>query len=227
MMTQSKSTRPQQSSFKLAIEKFDALGNREKRLVFFALPCVMLFLMVMLVLEPLYVQIKREQAQIVSQQLQLLNLQETSAALIQSVHQDPDAATKGQIQAIENQLAHADSLFDDELGQLVSPKAMPMLLEQLFERAQGLELMQMESIAPTPVFEDQGQIEETALYRQGIRIRFQGDYFQTRDFFADAERLKWQLYWKSLRYSVDTHPLATTELEVFTLSTSEAFIGVN
>jgi len=104
---------------------------------------------------------------------------------------------------------------------------MPTLVENLFEQAQGLELLYMESIPPTPVFSEEEDTGGIQLFRHGIQITFQGDYFSTRDFFADAETLQWQLYWKFLNYDVQSHPLVTTKMEVFTLSTSEAFIGVN
>ena len=217
----------QSSVFKLLSDKFEALGEREKRLIFFAIPGLVLFVATLLVLEPMYKQIKNAHARAITQQSQLDTLKQTSDELMSEVLRDPDAAVKIQIDALQKQLSQIQASFDSELVHLVPPKAMPILLEQLFERADGLHLIKMESIAPSPVFTEEQGNTPVQLYRQGIRITFQGDYFATRDFFADAETLKWQLYWKFLNYDVHSHPLATTQLEVFTLSTSEAFIGVN
>ena len=218
---------PTYSTYSTLATKFDALADREKRLIFIATPALIFFVMSLLVLEPMVKEIKKAQARAVNQQSQLLNLQETSDALMTEVMRDPDVLVKNQISALQTQLSQIDASFDTELGHLVSPKAMPLLLENLFERAQGLNLIKMESTPPTPVFTEQQTEGDIQLYRQGIRITFQGDYFATRDFFAEAEALHWQLYWKFLNYDVHSHPLATTQLEVFTLSTSEAFIGVN
>ncbi|MFC4701077.1 type II secretion system protein GspM [Glaciecola siphonariae] len=215
------------SSMAVVGEKFEALAPREKRLIFIAIPALVIFVLTLLVLEPMYKDIKNAKARFITQSSQLSTLQQTSAELMSEVQKDPDAAVKRQISALESQLENIQASFDSELVHLVSPKAMPLLLEHLFERAEGLKLIKMESIPPTRVFTDQSEQGAVQLYRQGIHITFQGDYFATRDFFADAETLKWQLYWKYLHYDVHSHPLATTQLEVFTLSTSEAFIGVN
>jgi MSHA biogenesis protein MshJ len=215
------------SSFSQMMHKFDGLAMREKRLIFIAVPALIIFVMTLLVLEPTYLEIQKAKEKTAKQQTQLLSLQETSTELRAEIGKDPDAAIKLQVAALQKQLDQIQASFDSELGHLVSPKAMPILLQNLFEQAEGLELLNMESIAPTPVFTDESKRGDIQLYRQGIQITFQGDYFATRDFFAEAENLQWQLYWKFLNYNVHSHPLATTRLEVFTLSTSEAFIGVN
>lgn len=215
------------SALEQIFAKFDALAMREKRLIFIAVPALILFVMTFLLIEPTYVEVQKVKDQAAKQSGQLQALQTTIAELNGEIGKDPDALVKSQIQALQKQLALIQASFDSELGHLVSPKAMPILLENLFEQAQGLELINMESIAPTPVFSDVADSGGIQLYRQGIQITFQGDYFATRDFFADAESLQWQLYWKFLNYDVHSHPLATTKMEVFTLSTSEAFIGVN
>jgi MSHA biogenesis protein MshJ len=215
------------SSVAQLIEKFEAFAPREKQLIFAAVPILVMVVLGLLLIEPLYKDIQKTQARTQSQLTQLATLKQTSEALMMEVRRDPDDGVKGQINSLQSQLAKIEASFDSELDHLVSPKAMPLLLAHLFERAQGLSLLKMESIAPTPVFDDHVQQDGMQLYRQGIQITFQGDYFATRNFFADAETLKWQLYWKLLHYDVHSHPLATTQLEVFTLSTSEAFIGVN
>lgn len=215
------------SAFAQLLNKFDALAMREKRLIFVAVPSLILFVMALLLIEPLYEDIQKMQARAISKEAQLFNLQQTNAELMAEMRRDPDAAAKNQIAALQKQLTQLQASFNSEIRHLVSPKAMPTLLQNLFEEAQGLELVNMESMPPTPVFSEDLKPGDVQLYRQGIQITFQGDYFSTRDFFADAENLQWQLYWKFLNYNVHSHPIATTRLEVFTLSTSEAFIGVN
>jgi MSHA biogenesis protein MshJ len=214
------------SSMSELFTKFEALAMREKKLIFIATPCLILFVMTLLILEPVYKDIQSAQAKLGAQQSQLDALQQTSNELMVEIKRDPDTYVKEQIDALQRQLDIIAQSFDAELGQLVSPKAMPILLENLFEKAEGLTLLEMQSLAPSPVFNGKSSGQEAPLYRQGIRIRFQGDFFATQGFFADAETLQWKLYWKFLSYDVDAHPMATIELEVFTLSTSEAFIGV-
>jgi MSHA biogenesis protein MshJ len=214
------------SSMAELFDKFEALAMREKKLIFIATPCLILFVMSLLLIEPAYKDIQVAQSRMSAQQSQLDALKQTSDELMLEIKRDPDAYVKQQIEALQRQLNIIAESFDSELGQLVSPKAMPVLLENLFNKAEGLTLLEMQSLAPTPVFTGDSSNQEAQLYRQGIRIRFQGDFFATQGFFTDAETLRWKLYWKFLSYDVDAHPMATIELEVFTLSTSEAFIGV-
>ena len=48
----------------------------------------------------------------------------------------------------------------------------------------------------------------------------------SRRILAELEGLDWRFYWKSFNYNVNEYPLATVELEIYTLSTNRAFIGV-
>lgn len=220
------------SAFAQFSKKFDALAMREKHIIFIAAPALVLFVVALLFIEPMYLEIKTATARTASQQSQLTNLQNTSSVLMTEMLSDPDDALNNQITSLTKQVDHINASFERELSYLVLPTAMPALLQNLFEQAKGLELLKMESMAPSPIFANNNQnqitqLDNVQLYRQGIRLTFQGDYFATRDFFAQAENMPWQLYWKSLNYNVHSHPLAITQLEVFTLSTSEAFIGVN
>jgi MSHA biogenesis protein MshJ len=225
MMSQTNAVE-KKSSLSELLNKFEALAMREKKLIFIATPCLVLFVMSLLILEPVYKDIQSAQAKLGAQQSQLNALQLTSNELMAEIKRDPDATIKQQIEALQRQLDLISQSFAAELGQLVSPKAMPILLENLFDKAKGLTLLEMQSLAPVRVLNGKSNSQEAPLYRQGIRIRFQGDFFATQSFFADAETLQWKLYWKFLSYDVHAHPMATIELEVFTLSTSEAFIGV-
>ena len=54
----------------------------------------------------------------------------------------------------------------------------------------------------------------------------EGRYFAVRDFLARLEQLSDKLYWRSMAYHVKDYPTAEVTLEVYTLSTEKAFIGV-
>lgn len=64
------------------------------------------------------------------------------------------------------------------------------------------------------------------LYRHGIRIVFEGDYFSTLRFVESVEQLPSRLYWNKLDYVVDKYPIAKVELELNTLSINKDFISV-
>ena len=206
-------------------QKFDHLPIRERRLIMLVVPALLLYVGIISAIEPVLTDISKMENNIERANEQRHSLEETQAQLFVEISKDPDEQTKLNLSRMEEKLVALEEQFQKELGQLVPPQAMPVLLEQLFENAEALSLLKMESIAPKSIFTDEQSKKK--LFRHGIRITFEGAYSDTRDFLANAENLGWKLYWKHLQYQVDEHPTATTQLEVFTLSTSEAFIGVN
>ncbi len=204
---------------------YTGLANREKRLVFIAIPSLILFLALMWFVEPQFKTLAKVERQIVYKEEQLSRINATQAELVAELKIDPDEKTKKRIASLQGRLTALEEKFKLELGQLISPQAMPLLLQQLFHNATSLTLLKMESIPPTQLFAELKSNQ--TLFEHGIRLSFEGEYFATRDFLKNAENLGWKLYWRKLDYRVDEHPIAATEVELFTLSTEEAFIGVN
>lgn len=205
---------------------FDKLKGREQKLLFFGIPATVLTVMFLLLIEPKIKVVSKLDSTINSLNKQLDLAKLSSAELSIKANVDPNTAIKQQIMGLEARLQKLNNLFDGELNQLVAPQAMPILLEQLFDKADNLALVSMKSIAPVALFGEQNKPNQQFIYQHGIQITFEGSFFATRDFLASAENLEWKLYWQDLAYQVNQHPQATTTLSLFTLSTSEAFIGV-
>ncbi len=212
------------SLFNRLLLAYENRNASEKRLIFWTVPGLILFIGAIAFIEPVYIEITDINKRVDRVETQKAAFADTKQELFNAALLDPDEQINADIEETEKRLASLKKIFDKELGQLVSPQAMPTLLSQLFEKAGSLRLQKMESIKPVPLFTQNSA--EQKLFQHGIRITFEGGYLDTRDFLAKAEALGWKLYWRYLEYQVDEHPNATTELEVFTLSTSEAFIGV-
>lgn len=226
---------------------FDKLKKREQTLLFFGLPIAMCVAVFLLYIEPEIKKMSQLSTTLPSLKNQLEITRLSNNELLAQAEIDPNVHIGEQIDALKARLNGLNREFEGELSQLVSPKAMPVLLEQLFEQADDLKLLNMKSVPPEVLLvksssnakNENGEVlqdpnnfrsnvtnEESPIYRHGIEITFEGSFFATRDFLANAENLGWKLYWQDLSYSVGEHPLATTSLTLFTLSTSEAFIGV-
>ena len=65
------------------------------------------------------------------------------------------------------------------------------------------------------------------LVKRDVRIRFEGSYLDTRDFLIAAEQMEWKLHWREIQFEVNEFPQAQVDIELFTLSRSEAYINVN
>lgn len=226
------------SLYQRGIEAFDRLQPREQNLLFVIIPATIIAVFILLLLEP---EIKKTQAldkSAVRLQSQLAMSRQSNEELIAQASIDPNDATREQIVNLRNRLNKLNAEFESELNQLISPQAMPVLLEQLFDQADNLTLNNMKSVAPQMLVtkntesSDSGDVKtnkpsQQAIYRHGIEISFEGSFFATREFLKQAESLGWKLYWQDLSYVVGEHPNALTTMTLFTLSTSEAFIGVN
>lgn len=218
---------------------FDGLKKREQNLLFVAIPATVVAVFFLMLIEPEINKAQRLNKSLAALESQMMLGKESSEELFKQASADPNATVTQQIDALQKRLAALNSEFEGELNQLVSPQAMQVLLEQLFSRANNLSLINMKSVAPqilmTNDLNNQSAQSDTSdksvgqqpIFRHGIEITFEGSFFATRDFLAQAEGLGWKLYWQDLSYIVNEHPNAVTKMTLFTLSTSEAFIGVN
>jgi MSHA biogenesis protein MshJ len=103
------------------------------------------------------------------------------------------------------------------------------MLESVLAGSKGLKLIELQSIAPTPILlerPEQGEEPKAGLYRHGVTLIFEGSYFDIQQYLEKLEALPWKFYWKKFDYLVGDYPTASVELEIYTLSTNKAFIGV-
>ena len=64
------------------------------------------------------------------------------------------------------------------------------------------------------------------LYKHGIKLTLSGSYFQLRDYLSQLEELKWTFFWQEFDYKLKEHPQSVLEVELYSLSTKQEFIGV-
>lgn len=226
-------------------KKFSAVSAREQRLVFYALPFVLCFVFVLSLIEPAITKAMKTRAEIQSTKLQLSSISTSLDDVQRELLLDPDIETREQIKAVNQQITATEKRFASELSKLVPPSIMPLVLEQLFNKANKLTLIEMKSIPPRNIFAEdnarakakaeanlnEGEQAETklaapVLFQHGLRVTFEGSYFDTQAFLAEAEKLDWKIYWQEVAYSVKEYPTAQIEIELFTLSTSEAYLNV-
>jgi MSHA biogenesis protein MshJ len=103
------------------------------------------------------------------------------------------------------------------------------MLENVLVGSKGLKLIELQSITPISISLGQSQEGEepiAGLYRHGVTLVFEGSYFDIQRYLEKLESLPWQFYWKKFDYLVGEYPTASVELEIYTLSTNKAFIGV-
>ena len=145
-----------------------------------------------------------------------------------------------QIAALKKQ----EDLIDRELSeyaQLVTPRQMPGLLKEFFEKSNTLKLIGLTKHEVKPAFKkikvavnneqnknaDQTNTAERNIefYRHDFTVNLRGKYFDLAKSLEALEAMNIKIYWDSLEYTVDGYPYADIKLTVYTFSYDKKWIG--
>ncbi|MGY8897368.1 MAG: type II secretion system protein GspM [Paraglaciecola sp.] len=220
--------------------QFLKITQREKLLILFSGVVIIILIGYLLFIEPVNESTTRNEQTISSLQNQLNSLQAQIEVAEYALGNDPNDLLVESLDKLTDKSQDLDLYLQQETVNLVPPTQMPLLLENMLAGSQGVTLVSMQSIAPTPVLSSQTKtvdaesdaesndtvVDEINLYRHGVLLSLRGSYFDIQHYLTRIEGLKWQFYWKRFNYVVTGYPEALVEVELYTLSTSKAFIGV-
>lgn len=155
---------------------------------------------------------------------------EAQVGLLQNqLKADPNVPLRQRLEELRRRIVLLDENLASHTQDLVPAEKMPELLERVLSKSQKLNLVSLDSIAPIQVLkaeETQNTEGNFNLYQHGVRLVLEGRYFEIQHYLEQLEQLPWRFYWKVFSYQVEEYPSASVELELYTLSTSSAFIGV-
>ncbi len=218
-------------------EKFANLSTREQYIILFS----GIFIVFML-FNSLYFEVHTDKQSKVKQSIRQLKVtnQQFQVAIAQAevtMANDPNVAIDAQIKKFEQQLNKVDNRLLSLTNELISPQKMRVALQDLLSKAPGVEIQTFIALQPQPLIsakqqsannsENSKQTEQAInLYRHGIRLTLKGDYFALRNYLKSIEQLPWAFYWQAFDYQVNGYPEATLDIEMYSLSTKQEFIGV-
>lgn len=218
----------------MMIERFKALNSRERNIVLILVIAVVVVLWDTLLFAP----IQRETKQ-VKQQINALNSKINAqkkqlAELVAAANQDPNSELKERRDQLSRAVARMDQRLQALTSNLIPPEQMAEVLEQVLRQNSDLKLIRVTSLPTKKLTGEKtgsgieiATPEETeALYRHGVRLELEGNYFDTLNYLQKLEALPWQVLWSSLQYEVKEYPRAAIRLEINTLSTDAGWIGV-
>lgn len=209
--------------------RFLDLSLREQVLILLSGVVVIGLLAYTFLLEPILGKTARIEKQINAAQLQTAGLGEQIAEVKNKTSIDPNAPVRERIASLNEQLAKLDVQLRQQTSQLVPANQMANMLEGVLVKSNGIKLLELNSIRPTPIYlskQVKDQPREPDLYRHGVSLILEGGYFDIHGYLQTLESLEWQFFWNKFDYQVDAYPKSVVELEIYTLSTSQAFIGV-
>lgn len=232
---------------KLAL-KIDALSTRERAFVFAAAATVLVFLLKLLLLDPVLAKQKQ-----FSQQAK--QDREQSAAMQNQIQQkvalraiDPDASNRARLQALKEQIAQMQASLRDMQNGLVSPDRMARLLEDIVKQNGQLRVMSLKTLpvtsltaalpglapagekaaAPPAAVPERKQVRMAAdeVYRHGLEITLQGSYLDMMHYMAALEAMPWQLFWAGAQLNADNYPKSTLTLTLYTFSLDKKWLNL-
>lgn len=207
-------------------QQFIALTTREKVLVMISGVVLIVFAGFTFVVEPQYIQNKNTKFAEANTQLELQGVQQQVTLLKSALTDDPNIALQSRIDNLNQRIDNLDQEFATQMRELVPAKQMPIVIEKMLVESNRLKLLELTSIPTESVFADDSEYADLPLYQNGVRFVFEGRYAEILDYLETVESFPWQLYWRSFDYQVAEYPNAMITIELFTLSTTPTFMGV-
>jgi MSHA biogenesis protein MshJ len=219
-------------------EQYMQLQLRERRLIFFAVLAMLLWVGTLSVAEPLWRSLQASQQQQKMTLGQMAQLQQQVDAVLQVLNSDPNEQVRSQIAERQQQREQLNQQIKQLTGRYVSPEQMLPLLQDVLKSSPGVKLAQMRSLkpevvqlgAPAPAPATQATTTPSAtapqLYLHKTEIIFSGQYAQLQQLLQKLELLPWQLHWHQLEYKVSEHPQAELRLELETVSEQAEYLRI-
>jgi len=205
-------------------EKFEALTNREKIILVFAVLAGIWFGW-----DYLFYQPNQKKHQALQQKLTSLKQQATDQqlALIKlenSRNIDPNLNNRNKLTALKAEHSRLQELMMHDKS-LVPPQLMAIALSDILNRNNQLSLIKLDTLPATALMESK-QSQPNTIYKHGLSITFSGSYLDTLNYLKALESLPWHFIWESIDYQVIDYPIAETTIRVYTLSFKESWLGV-
>ena len=132
-------------------QKYLALSQRERVLATLAVAVLIIFGGVMLLIDPVTADIERAERQIAGAKTNLVQTNQQIALMQEELRIDPNDKLRDQLEQVQKQINIVDTQFSTQVQDLVPPQQMPALLETVLQKADGLNLLEMTSIAPVDI----------------------------------------------------------------------------
>lgn len=227
--------------------KFENITPREQYLIIISGLVAIIFIAFSFFIDEPLEQTKRIKSQIVQAKLTNQNNLNSIKLLEDALTIDPNIALNKELSQYQAKLGEIDEELLMLTSDLIDPVEMRYALSKLLKLQKGVKIVAFEVLEAqiinteskvdkevsnedtnTNVIADDSLVIDNTinLYRHGIRIRLQGRYFQLASYLTQLENLSWKFFWQSFDYKIKNYPTSELEIEIYSLSTAQEFIGV-
>lgn len=199
----------------------------------------LVYFFIVMINDPAQQQISSLDRQLATVQRRLIEQQTDAASLQLSAVEDPDSFIRERLIGLIEEQELVQENIEQLAGNLVTPNGMTQMLTGVLDSLEGLTLIKVENISPKALTNnlvtvstesDNGTSPQRStgfqVYRHGLVLEFQGDYFNTLRYLLFLEEMDQNFFWDSFQFEQTLWPEARVRLELHTLSSEEGFIGV-
>lgn len=150
---------------------------------------------------------------------------------------DPNSQVRKELAALQQRLRRVDQEVGVLSQDLVEPQQMLSLLNSVLDTRQGLRVLSAKSLdvellsldlkadADQPIKEEAESKSLNKVYLHPFEMELEGSYKQLYRYLQRLEALHSGFFWDELEFVIEEHPQARVRLKVYTLSTSERWLG--
>lgn len=204
-------------------EWFNARNNRERMLILITGWMVIYMFWFLLVSRPLLHQETALKSSIVSTNIKIKSIQEQANTIV-SIATEYSTNEQLQIQKmLFSQTEHLKKTIEVSAHSVSAEKNIEQVLKDILSQPnKGVVIVDLRALSMEPLIkstEDTSQLPPILkhIYKQGIQIQLQSDYYNTMTYLNELESLKWRLYWDSIDYRVSNYPKADVNIKLFVL----------
>ncbi|EWH08741.1 MSHA biogenesis protein MshJ [Catenovulum agarivorans DS-2] len=208
-------------------DRYSQITKREKLIIFFSGCGVLIYVFVMLFIEPAWSQYSQQQQELDILKTQIVELEQSSTELKQALRIDINLPLNEQISQLKQRLESVDANLEQISAELVNTEQMTQLLQDMLAQSDRVKLVSLHAMpavdlmAVNQAAADKHPAMNVSLYQQNLHMVIEGRYQDIYEFLHSVESLPWQFNWQNFQYQVKQYPSAQLSIEIATLSLTE------
>jgi MSHA biogenesis protein MshJ len=235
--------------------KIDGFDLRERVLIFLMVVVVLIMLVNVTLLDKQRSKEEELSKQIAQDQSQITGVQAEITSKVASYDRNPDAAKLAQFNQLKEKSEQMQTALQNLQKGLVSPDRMATLLDDILKQNGKLRLVSLHTL-PVSVLneadtaEDKANLNQSAaqklndkaansaagfkdvtprgglVYKHGVELVIEGDYFDMVNYMAVLEKMPWQLFWGKAILAADDSSKLNLTLTLYTLSLEKKWLNI-
>lgn len=217
-------------------DRFESFSVRERALISLAVFAVLFLLWDTFLMSPEEMHQKQMIGKMHSTNNKIAQLSTDLNTMTEVKRGGDDSQVRARIEEVKRLLASLEKQEQEMTVEFIRPQQMAGVLKDMLASEGKLVLRSLESLGASPLFPpepNQGQAQgnlpratSPTVYKHGMRVVFEGDYFSTKDFLHSLESMPWRFFWDNVEYQVIKYPRARVTITIHTLSLETGWIGV-